>query len=498
MPSCFNRVRLLLVLCAFFASITTGQQQDSDVLAEGERYLMSGQYESAIRFLSNHLTTHPRNSRALRMLAQAYYWSGNTRAARQRYEEALRVFPDDLEVRIEAGRFFLETGDTRRSEKILQPIEPSRNADVFSLLGTARYWDGDWDGAKHFFERALAVEPGHDDSRRQLNEILAATPSQLALIPEFQSDNQTIRRTGGIAQYRIHISPLSPLTVEGGLSRATISDTVWTFAHGMISFRYTLPGAHLGIDAAAGTAQISSRNDPEWTYRIGLVLRLPESTTLSGHFERRPYFETIPSFSIPVSLISWSILLDRPESDAWIGQASIQSLRYFDGNTGTNLSAWILFPLGGGKQSVVRLGYGFSYQNTRETRFETTFGQSTGMYIPYYTPLSVISHSIICAITIPASDQLRFSSNGSYGLIASEEITQPTTESGPMGPGPPRSSESAAERSFHPWQARIALDYHPPSSPVRLTLEGTRFATAYYQVSFARLTASYAFPAQLH
>ncbi|MEX2189795.1 MAG: tetratricopeptide repeat protein [Bacteroidota bacterium] len=490
---CQSVIQLTFFLTTFTSPVLIAQDQATDILANAEQHLTSGRYGPAIRLLEGYLADNPRSFEVLRMLARAFYWSGNIDSARQRYEEALSFFPDNVPLRIETARFFLETNQFDRTDEVLRPLASATNAEALSLLGTARYWKGDWTGAKNYFERALDVQPDHSDARRQLNEILAATASQVTFSPEFQSDNQPIQRVGGIARYTVYITPLSPLTIQGGLSRASIQDTSWVFPQGAVSLRHIFPGSGLGIEASAGAVQISSRRDIELTYQIALSLRLPESITLKGQFEGRPYFETISSFSVPVSVTSWSFFLDRPESETWIGQAAFQSLRYIDGNTGTNVSAWFLFPVGQQKTIKIRAGYGFSLQDTRDSRFD--FASVT--YAPYYTPLNVISHNLLLSFQIPASNHLNFHMNGSYGLIASENLPQSPTSGGSMIPGPPRSTNETAQRSFHPWQLRMALDFSPADTPLQLQVEGTRFATAYYQVSTARLTLRYTFPVHL-
>lgn len=465
--------------------------QDRDVFDLVERYMANKDYAAAIRLLEQE-TARTRSHEAFRLFARALYWSGNISQARRTYEEALRLFPDDGLVRIEAGRFFLETGQSALAVEILRPLEASGNPEALSLLGTASYWEGDWDTAKVLFERVLGSHPAHGEARRQLNEILSATPSRLAFIPEFQSDNQPIRRAGGTMRYSAHITPLSPLTAEGGSSSVKVEDTARTVSHGFFSLRYTLPGGRFGIDLSAGAIQVSSRKSVDWMYRIGALVRFPGASTLSAHVEHRPYFETASSFATPVSLTSIKFTFDRPESSTWIAQASLQEHRYFDGNTGRTIYGWVLFPVGGGKP-LLHLGYGFSFEDTRESRFVILSGQSTGQYHPYYTPINIISHNLLASLNVPVSASFRLQISGSYGLVGSEEDTRSVSQT---TPGPFRPAQEGSRRTFHPWQLRMSMDVTPLES-FRLAVEGNRHVTAYYQTSQLRLTATYTCPVRL-
>lgn len=486
----FLRCSRICALALFSFSSATGQEQDA--ISQANNHIMNQRYGPAIRLLEGHLAMH-RSSEALLLLARALYWSGNVQAAERRYEEGLRLFPENDPLRVDAGRFFLETGKSDRADEVLRPFETSRNEDGLTLLGTARYWRGDWDAAKEFFERVLVLDPKHSEARRQLSEILSATPSRLALIPESQSDNQPLRRFGGAVHYTVHITPLSPLTAEGGFSSVNVHDTTRTFLLGSLTVRYSLPGGRFAIDLSAGGIRMSSRQSVDWTYRLGAVLRLPQASTLSAHVERRPYFETISSFDVPVSLTSLKFTFDRPESATWIAQASVQSHRYFDGNTGTTIYGWVLFPLSHGKQSTFNLGYGFSLEDTRESRFVADSGQSTGQYHPYYTPINILSHNLLAFLSVPFSASLRVKINGSYGLVGSEEDTRSVSQT---IPGPFRPAQEGSKRTFHPWQLRMSMDVHPLES-FRFTVEANRQVLAYYQISQLRLVATYTFPVRL-
>lgn len=50
----------------------------------------------------------------------------------------------------------------------------ARSADVYNRLGVALFAQGDLDGAKHSFQRALLLDPGHRDAKDNLAELTSA------------------------------------------------------------------------------------------------------------------------------------------------------------------------------------------------------------------------------------------------------------------------------------------------------------------------------------
>ena len=492
-----------IIFLSWFCLLTSpGFSQDTHpgVITAAEQHIVNGRYDSAIETLEGFLATNPRDRDALLMIARAHYWSGNIPAAGQYFERAFELFPGDLQTRIEFGRFLLETNRPERTEVVLTPVRSSGNAEVLALLGTAKYWSGDWTGAKQHFEQALMIDPKHEGAKTRLNEILAATATTFTLTPEYQTDNQPVNRLGSTVRFTVHVTPLSPFSFQAGYSTTTARDTVRTFPQASVSLIHVWPGSGFGFDISGGVTQASMRHSPDWSYNVGMFLRIRSGISLKGQYGHRPYFETESSLSTPVSITSWSILLDRPRSEDWIGQASFQSIRYFDGNTGTDLSGWILFPLGDQKPSSVKIGYGLAVQDTQEDRYELVSTMPiTGSYVPYYTPLSLISHSALLSINLPVSNHLRLHINGSYGVTATEEAPV-YSQQGPVVQGPPSPTgivKKNEARSFHPWQARASLDLTLPSAPLHLAFEVSRFETAYYQISRALISATYTFPPAL-
>ncbi|HEX5051634.1 MAG TPA: tetratricopeptide repeat protein, partial [Planctomycetota bacterium] len=50
----------------------------------------------------------------------------------------------------------------------------ARTADAFNRLGVVLFQAGDVRGARHSFERALVLQPGHDDAQANLASLPAA------------------------------------------------------------------------------------------------------------------------------------------------------------------------------------------------------------------------------------------------------------------------------------------------------------------------------------
>jgi hypothetical protein len=152
------------------------------------------------------------------------------------------------------------------------------------------------------------------------------------------------------------------------------------------------------------------------------------------------------------------IALEHPSG--WLGETALGRIRYPDGNTVTSGYAWLLAPVLRGSVYSAALGYAFSAQDARESRFLPTLPHPpgtqgfdpSGRYVPYYTPDNVIIHSLIGNLIIHGGPRTTISGNGAWALSA-HELAPTSTTSGP----PPMVQPGTFRRAFSPWNARLGI-----------------------------------------
>ncbi|HZT39900.1 MAG TPA: tetratricopeptide repeat protein [Bryobacteraceae bacterium] len=74
----------------------------------GQAQLMARQFTAALKTLHRLLTVDPRNSAALKLAADAYYFSGDDRAAERSLLDAIQVDPRDHEAMYKLGRMYYQ------------------------------------------------------------------------------------------------------------------------------------------------------------------------------------------------------------------------------------------------------------------------------------------------------------------------------------------------------------------------------------------------------
>ena len=491
----------LLLIGGAHTQAASGQASPADPLEAVIELRNRGDLAGAVRLLRIRLTERPSDPQAIRLLAQTLYWLKDFDQARAVYDTAIRRHGDDIDLRLEYARMLVETRRNRAARSLLEPLldHPGAAARAHTLLGTLDYWDGHLTAATSRFRAALTADSSAVDARRQWREIAMITAPWGGMGLEAAHDDQTLDRIAPTLHAGVFITPLLSIEVRARSDWYRSGDTLSrSVQSGEISLKGYAPGLRLETELSGGLLH-RSFGDPggEWTGRLQGRVRLPGYLSIGGRVERRPYFQTVASLSIPVRVRELTALAALDHPSGWLAEAALGRLRFPDGNTQTSGYAWLLAPLLRRPAYSLALGYAVSAQDTRESRFVPTQPHPpatqgvnpSGHYVPYYTPDEVVIHSLIGNLMIKGGRRTTISGNGAWSLSAHEQATGFTTSG-----APPVVQPGSFRRAFSPWNARlgVAQDLGKGWS-VRGQAEHQE--TAFYSASAGSIGLSYRFSA---
>ncbi|MEO7964614.1 MAG: hypothetical protein ABIT38_11990, partial [Gemmatimonadaceae bacterium] len=174
---------------------------------------------------------------------------------------------------------------------------------------------------------------------------------------------------------------------------------------------------------------------------------------------------------------------------------------YDDNNAINTAYAWLLAPVAKGQSGIVQIGYSFAAQDAEHTRWQIAQPvqpypitddrvRTNGRYVPYYTPLNLLSHSILGAATTHPTSRVTFHLDGSFAVRATDDA--PVIVVVGTTPADASLATTTWKRSFNPWTGRGALDI-ASSSALSLGVAGEVMHTAYYTGTIVRLQATFRF-----
>lgn len=494
---CFS---LVLIGGAGFQA-ASGQVSPADPVQAAIELRDAGDLSGAVRLLRIRLAERPSDPVAIRLLAQTLYWLKDFDQARAVYDTALSRHGDDIDLQLEYARMLVETREDQAARSLLEPLlgRPGAAARAQTLLGTLEYWEGSLTAAIRHFRAALEADSTAVDARRQWREIAMITAPWGGMSLEAAHDDQTLGRIAPTVHAGVFLTPLLSVELRARSDWYRSADSLSrSVQSGEIALKGYAPGLRLEAELWGGLVH-RGFGDPgtDWTGRLQGRIRLPGRLAIGARAERKPYFQTVASLSIPVRVRELTAFAALDHPSGWLAEAALGRIRYPDGNTVTSGYAWLLAPVLRRPAYAVGLGYSFSAQDARESRFVPTQPHppgtpgfdSPGRYQPYYTPDNVVIHSLIGNLSIHGSRRTTISGNGAWSLSA-HELAPAFASPGP----PPAGPAGSVRRAFSPWNARLGIGQDLGNGwSIRGQVEHQE--TAFYSASAGLVGLAYRFSA---
>lgn len=449
----------------------------------------SSRFAEAIEVLRKHRELQPDDGDAIRMLAQILYWNKDIPGARVLYDSGLVLHPADTALRLQYGRFLMETGSHAAAKEILIPLvgPPSPHPQATELLGTMAYWEGDLAAARRYFQQALTTDTSLVDARRQLDEIRSLSATWIRTAAFGLNDDQPVRSIGGEVETGYYLNPLWTVIARGraallggdGSTNPSSGSTDLTIFSGTLGLSGSVPSSRIDVSVQGGVFNRSVPSKLDWTGKAELGVKAGSFARVGARAERTAYLYTEASLRTHVMMNSVGAALDI-DRHGWLGRAGYDFHKFPDDNSGSAAYAWAMAPLVRNVGVTLQAGYGASYHDTQELRFIRNSVDPTGHYEPYYTPQNTFIHSVIGAFTGSGANGLVTRMGGSFGFHAREDA--PAFGMAPSG----SFFLDTFNRSFHPWTARASVEKALASRSVIIArIEHAK--TAFYHVTNAAI-----------
>ncbi len=140
--------------------ISCDRQSKEELLNEGQKYSQKGNYRGAVVLYKNALEKDPNYSEARFLLANAYLKVGKYESSEKEFNKVLRQLPDDTRVPLKLAELYLRTD---RKEKTISSLNSylkkhPDSADAYDILGQAYALNKNFNKAKEFFRKAIAID----------------------------------------------------------------------------------------------------------------------------------------------------------------------------------------------------------------------------------------------------------------------------------------------------------------------------------------------------
>jgi tetratricopeptide (TPR) repeat protein len=480
----------------------------TDTLAEARRLRDTANYSGAAKILAVYVAAHPTDADAARFAALMAYWSKDFAGARAMYGQAFERHGHDADLRVEYAEFLMGVGDLSRAREVIKPLVetgpdslPLRRR-ALTTLATLEYWRGDFSRARALLVEKLGLDSTDAEARSRLREIDVASSAWIGAGGTGWHDDQPVDRVGFDVEGGWFATPLTPLSVRVGTTQFSHDDASESVSRAEATISTFFAGPRVDVSLGAGTLNRTFGDASDWTARVSLGFRLPRNLALEGRFERAPYLSTAGSLATPVMTETVDGTLRWRASNGWMADATARRESFEDDNAITTGYVWLLAPLLRRQTGQLHLGYSFSAQAARHSRFvpdpdELDFppGQAPptvrGVYMPYYTPRDLRVHSALVVATVRPTTRWSVSTNGTFGVFTHDDAPVLIVVSRPPNADIVR---TYYPREYTPWNVRGTIE-GAASESIRLAVTAEHGKAAYYSFTTVGARLTYTFVA---
>ena len=353
------------------------------------------------------------------------------------YEKLLLLYPSENDLRLEYAQVLFEKGLYEYSIQQLSEYSDRGGEHIIALemQGNAYMWQARYIKAKAVLEKILRRQSDNPVAREGLRAINTIISPYLNITHQFRVDDQPLQSHAGALELKMYrnqfLAPRLSFQYFNFSSRVVLppQNVVWW----ELGNRFHWLEANIFLDAGFGYYEdLGSQND-QWNYDLTLGKNWPRGFLTSISFNKSPYFTTLASIEQEVNVEQLEFKLSRPFEFNLNGEAAYVYKRYYDGNEGKNLYAYLMYSFLRTDMINIKLGYGYNYDDTRESRFFSTqsleevinsgvYDNIEGRYDPYFTPKEQTSHSVIANVQANLNSWIQLNVGSSISLYASSQI----------------------------------------------------------------------------
>jgi YaiO family outer membrane protein len=185
----------------------------------GRAFAFSGQWDEALRILSQMAAAYPGNADVLLFRARVESWKKNYLAAESGYREVLAMSPGNAEAMTGLAEVASWQGDYGKAILIYKQVKEQHpeDSDIHFRLGRVHLWDGNYALAREYFHWALGLDPTNREYQQALKTATPRWQDKFEFRYEYQNESCSDGRENYIDQHlalQLRLLRAAPLVLK--------------------------------------------------------------------------------------------------------------------------------------------------------------------------------------------------------------------------------------------------------------------------------------------
>jgi len=423
-----------IIAIAMFVSLSFAgfSQQKTDTLLQVVELHKTANYTKSYELLSQYRKTHKADVNAEWLFGQAAFYLGKTKEMIAVYEANIKANNENYYLKLDYAFKLVEVGQLKKAEGLLKQFLPydSLNAQIYASLAKIDFWQSNYKSALKNISKALQLLPNTQNYLAQRDEIKRAMSPWIGINAEFNKDNQPLQTISPTIEGGMYFNTLLMLnaSVQAQLidtNGSNISAQMYSIGNKSV---FAKQGLTVRLNAGVITFPCKT------TKAIGLIgidKTIFKSLTFTAQAERKPYLSMLGSLDTSITTNTISVSAKWAPSKGFMGQVAYSASIFGDKNVVATKSAWLVTPELNVWKFGFRVGYGYSFTDSKNDMLKPIKSQSelfyqidtnasiAGHFKPYLTPKEQEVHSVIGVVNYKLNSFVKLTVSGSYGFLAS-------------------------------------------------------------------------------
>lgn len=425
---------ILSVFISFTIFGTTLAQQS--ILEKSDELTNKGKIAEAYQLMQkNSTTTNVKNVDFVWKIAKLAYWNGDVEASKKYYNSALKLDPNNFNIKLDYAKILFDLGDYKESIVLIKQYLANDNSsvDVQALLIKATFYDGQVRSAQNLIEKLPKPVKSAAQIIELKKEIATFKALNIGASVAYTNDDQPLETFTPRIKIGAQENQLVNWSIAGAFhnfSNDTLKTTAQTFQVGNL-FHFN----ELKLDANVflGATLLNSNDKDAIIGGVWLSKKINNAFALEVEASRNPYYYSIPSTQVLVTQDNLGAALVIKDLAKFTGKLQLQQQIYNDNNKINSISGWVLTPSLGKKNIQAKVGYSFDNTNSQTDNFRSVkslneviqnYASSeviAGVFDPYFTPNSQNIQNALLWLLIKPFKFVEINFTGSYALSATFE-----------------------------------------------------------------------------
>ena len=325
------------ILLVFFVSLSAFSQNDvlMATINSTKQLRDKGEFEQAAEMLGDYNSKHPGNVWIMQLYAETLYWLKDYKNAEIIYSYAIKMYPDNLDIKFEYASMLYDIGNYEKANELLINYTNGKPnvASAESLLGLISYYLGDFKTSALHLEKAIKLNPTDKRAIETLNSVNQIVRPWIKTGVHYSDDSQKISSITAVVEGGGYVSTFLQPGFHSDVQFFSFDSTNNYQLNFLLSEGFILKNIGLTVKLTGGFNYASVTKNQNFLWGVSLSQKINNNLKIQAGAKRSPYTSTLASVYSPFLSNKFDVSLTYDKQNSWMLKTGYLAETFSDTNT---------------------------------------------------------------------------------------------------------------------------------------------------------------------